>query len=189
MVKKATKLRAVPNPVTKLDLGCGKSKKEGFHGVDMRPFEGVDTVLDLGRDTWPWADGSIEEVHCAHFLEHLAAPERIHFVNELWRVMAPGAKAMVITPHWASHRAYGDLSHQWPPVSEMWFYYLNREWREQNAPHNDFYKCDFQCVWGWALHPEIAPRNQQYQEHALKFWKEAALDTICTMTKPSDAKT
>lgn len=184
MVKKATKLKAVPAPVIRLDLGCGKAKKEGFHGVDCRDFPGVDTVMNIGFDTWPWPDDSVEEVHCSHFVEHLTALERIHFVNELWRVMKPGAKALVITPHWASNRAYGDLSHQWPPVSEMWFYYLSREWREQNAPHNDFYKCNFVCAWGYNLHPEIAPRNAEYQQHALKFWKEAALDTICTMEKP-----
>ena len=196
-----TKLKAVEAPL-KLDIGCGKNKKEGFHGVDKIAFEGVDTVIDLAGKTpqfansadpfkphggefkkWPWPDESVEEVHCSHFVEHLTASERIHFVNELYRVLKPGAKALLITPHWASNRSYGDLTHQWPPVSEMWFYYLSKDWRAINAPHNDFYTCDFEATWGYGLLQDVAVRNQQYQMHALTFWKEAAQDTIATLTK------
>ena len=86
-------------------------------GVDSRPFPGVDVVLDLTARThdagcnthvgaarcdcsanardrlapfapWPWADASIDEAHSSHFIEHLTAPERAHFVNELYRVLA-----------------------------------------------------------------------------------------------------
>jgi predicted SAM-dependent methyltransferase len=96
-------------PALKLDLGCGKNKKPGFLGVDCRKFEGVDVVADLSKGTWPWKDGSVDEVHCSHFIEHLTAAERIHFVNELHRVLKPGAPAHVIVPHWNSHRAFGLL--------------------------------------------------------------------------------
>ena len=178
------KLKAVETQkLLKLDLGCGPNKKEGFTGVDSRAFDGkVDVVHDLTKK-WPWKDASVEEAHCSHFLEHLNAEGRIHFVNELYRVLIPGAKCQVIVPHWASNRAYGDLTHQWPPVSEMWFYYLDKSWRAANAPHNDFYTCDFLCTWGYSMHPGLAPRNTDYQQHALQFWKEAAQDMICTMTK------
>lgn len=163
-----------PAPV-RLDLGCGKTKKAGFTGIDSRPFDGVDLVADL-REAWPWNDSSVDEVHCSHFLEHLTAAERIHFVNELYRVLKSDAQAAIIVPHWASCRAYGDLTHQWPPVSEFWFYYLSKAWRAENAPHNDGYCCDFAATWGYGLHPALQPRNQDYQMHALQFWKEAAQD-------------
>jgi len=168
-----------PEGPTKIDLGCGKSKKEGFYGVDSHPFPGVDLTHDL-RKAWPWKDSSVEEAHCSHFIEHLTAMERVHFVNELHRVLQPGGKAIVIGPHWASNRAYGDLTHQWPPVSEMWFYYLDKGWRANNAPHNDFYTCDFTVTWGYSLHPSLHSRNTEYQQHALQFWKEAAQDFIAT---------
>ena len=167
----------------KLDFGCGPNKREGFLGVDSRPFDGkVDVVCDLTKP-WQWKDNSVEEGHCSHFIEHLNAAERIHFVNELYRVLIPGGKCQVITPHWASSRAYGDLTHQWPPVSEFWFYYLDKNWRAQNAPHNDGYKCDFNVTWGYNLHPAIVSRNQEYQQHALQFSKEAAQDTIAMFVK------
>lgn len=165
----------------KLDLGCGKNVREGFEGVDCRDF-GQKHIVDL-RKSWPWQDGSVEEVQCSHFVEHLTSAERIHFVNELYRVLIPGGKCTLIVPHWASCRAYGDLTHQWPPVSEFWFYYLDKNWREQNAPHNDFYKCDFLATWGYSMHQHIIPRNQEYQMHAMNFWKEAIQDIIATLTK------
>lgn len=177
------KLKKVLKPVEiKLDLGCGKNKREGFLGVDCRKFEGVDQVVDLRKD-WPWDDDSVTEVHCSHFVEHLTANERIHFMNELHRVLIPKGKATIITPHWASCRAYGDLTHQWPPVSEFWWYYLSKDWRAGNAPHNDGYTCDFECVWGYGMRPDIAARNQEYQQYAMANYKEAITDMHCTLTK------
>jgi hypothetical protein len=166
----------------RLDLGAGKNKRAGFIAVDIRPFDGVDVVTDLTKP-WPWADGSVSEVHASHFIEHLDGYERIHFVNELYRVLVPGGKATLIVPNWASNRAYGDLTHKWPPVSEFWFYYLKKDWREVNAPHNDTYACDFDATWGYNLHPEVSVRNQEFQMFALKFYKEAATDTVATLVK------
>jgi hypothetical protein len=167
----------------RIDLGCGKKKREGFIGVDIRQFDGVDVVCDLGKDAWPWSDSTVEEVHCSHLVEHLKPEERIHFVNELWRVMKPGAKAMIFAPHWASCRAYGDLTHQWPPISEQWPYYLNRAWREEQAPHNDGYKCDFEQTVGHAPSPVLTGRSPDYVAFALSFYKESALDILITLTK------
>jgi hypothetical protein len=171
----------LPRPL-KLDLGCGKNKREGFLGVDVRSFPGVDIVTDI-RGKWMWSDNTVEEVNCSHFLEHLTASERIHFVNELYRVMKPGAKATIVVPHWCSTRAYGDLTHQWPPVSEFWFYYLGKNWRDENAPHNDGYTCDFDATWGYGMHGALMVRNEEFRQFAINFYKEAATDIIATLTK------
>ena len=167
----------------KLDFGCGKNKREGFTGVDIMKFDGVDVVMDAGNDPWPWEDNSIEEAHASHFLEHLKANERIHFVNELYRVLQPGAKATIITPHWASCRAYGDLTHQWPPVCEFWFYYLSPEWRAVNAPHNDFYTCDFEASWGYSLSPAANGMSQERLQFAMANYKEFVTDMNATIIK------
>ncbi len=174
----------------KLDIGCGSRKQEGFHGVDQYAMEGVDTVLNVGEEVWPWEDGSVEEIHASHFLEHLTAKQRMHFMNEAFRVLKDGGKATIITPHWASNRAYGDMTHQWPPVAEMFYYYLSKDWRKTQAPHTDSewnkdgFSCDFQASWGYSLHPEIVQRSQDYQQLAMNFWKEAAQDLHATLTKP-----
>ena len=185
MSRKATKLKAVPDAPLRLDLGCGKSKKEGFLGVDRRKFDGVDIVMEL-MNVWPWGDSSVEEVHMSHVLEHFTGPQRVHIFNELFRVLIPDGKATIITPHWASNRAYGDFTHQWPPVSEMLYYYVNRQWRKDNAPDNDRewnpdgYNCNFEVTWGYGLKPEVTARNQEYQMFAMQYYKEAVLDMHAT---------
>ena len=172
----------------KLDLGCGPHKKEGFTGVDQTGFPGVDVMMDLRKD-WPWGDNCVEEAHCSHFLEHLNAMERVHFFNELYRVLKSGAKATVITPHWASCRAYGDPTHQWPPVSEFMWFYVIKKWRMDNAPHTDItnlaggFDCNFNVTWGYSLEPGVAMRNQEYQQMAMTYYKEACQDMIATLVK------
>lgn len=203
--------------ITKLDLGCGSNKKPGFYGVDRIKFDGVDLVFDLAKRNpdyiaevakyragelagepcvtneyvaWPFAADSIDEFHCSHFIEHLDWPQRIHFFNELWRVLKVGAKGQLILPHWASMRYYGDPTHK-EPMSEFAFYYLSKRWRldEKNAPHTDIkhnpngYNCNFEVVWGHSLHPLLQSRNQEYVTHALTFWKDAAQDLIANFTK------
>lgn len=166
----------------KLDLGCGPNKKEGFVGVDTIAFPGVDHVFNLGKETWPFPEDSVEEIHASHFMEHLDSEERVHCVNEMYRVMKKGAKATIIVPHWASSRAYGDLTHKWPPVSEFWFYYLNKEWCKANAPHSK-YTCDFDATWGYSTNPALHSRAMDFQSFALQFYKEAAQDIVATLTK------
>lgn len=181
-MKKSARLKAVKSiPILRLDLGCGPHPREGFTGVDVRDF-GQPITHDL-RKPWPWKDATVTEVHSSHFLEHLTGLERVHFVNELYRVLIPGGQAQIIVPHWNSCRAYGDYTHQWPPVSEFWFYYLSKEWRAQNAPHNDAYTCHFAATWGYSMHPSIIPRSAEYQQNALTFYKEAAQDIIATLVK------
>lgn len=173
----------------KLDLGCGPNKQPDHTGVDVRKFPGVDVVLDLGKAIWPWANESVAEAHSSHFLEHLTSLERIHFMNELHRVLVPGGKCKIIVPIWSSSRAYGDPTHQWPPIGEMTFLYLNRVWRATNAPHTDIswnpqgFKCDFEFGAGYSLHASIQHKSAEVQQHNVTFYKEAAQDIIATITK------
>lgn len=168
----------------RLDLGCGKAKKPGFTGVDSIAFEGVDVVCDLAQSRWPWADNSVEEAHCSHMLEHIPAKQRAHFFNELYRVLKLDAKATIITPHWCSNRAYGDLTHEWPPVSEMFYWYLSAKWRAENAPHQDFWTCNFDTFQpAYSPHPGLQFKAQEFRDLALMFAKEAAQDLICTVIK------
>lgn len=181
--QKALKVIA-PTKLWKLDLGCGRSKREGFTGVDIMQMDGkVDVVTDL-RQTWPWADNSVEEVNCSHFLEHLIPEDRIHFANELYRVMMPGAKCTLVVPHYRSERAYGDLTHVWPPVVGFWFAYLDKSWRESEVPYEKRYTCDFKgSTWGYTVNQALNGRSPEYVQNALTWWSEAAQDMVATLTK------
>ena len=176
----------------KLDLGCGPSPKEGFIGVDMYKMKGVDVVCNLAKNKWPWKDGTVDEVNCTHFIEHLTnfneKWERVHFFNELNRILKKGAKATLVFPHWCSNRYYGDPTHK-EPFSEMGFYYLSKEWRLTQAPHSDKkwnkngYDCDFEAQWVYSIRQDLISRNQEYQQNALQTQKEAAQDIVSTITK------
>lgn len=161
--------------------------------MDCIKFPAVKHVVKLGSRPLPFADGSVDEVHCSHFLEHLTTEERIFFLNDLWRVMKDGRQAVFVVPHWASGRAYGDPTHKWPAISEMFFYYLDRKWREQNAPHTDRkywkkgYACDFEFSLSYGIHPMIAAKNDEAKNFAVSFYKEACQDMIVTI-KPRKPK-
>lgn len=188
-IRKMRRHRLSTTPATlKLDFGCGPNPREGFEGVDQYAFGGkVKHVMDI-RDPWPFYSDSVAEAHSSHFVEHLDAAERVHFWNELYRVLVKDGKASIIVPHWASCRAYGDPTHKWPPVSEFAMYYLKREWRMGNAPHSDAsnwkdgLSCDFDAVWGYGMHPEIQVKSQDAQQFSFQWYKEAIQDLHITVT-------
>ena len=183
-----------PEPkLIRIDLGCGGKKRgEDWIGCDQYKMPGVDRIFDIGSAKWPFKDGSVEEAHSSHFIEHLTNLggkwERVHFFNELYRVLRNGAKTTLVFPHWCSQRYYGDPTHK-EPFSEFGFYYVSKAWRLSDAPHTDVtwnqdgYDCDFQATWGYSIHPQIQARNQEYQQEALLWKKDAALDIIATLVK------
>lgn len=194
MRKSRGKIEREEKEPIKLDFGCGPHKREGFKGVDQFEFVGVDYVLDIRKTPWPWKDESVSEAYASHFVEHLTGEERVQFANELYRVLIPGGTCQIIVPHWASCRAYGDFTHKWPPISEFWFYYLNADWRKDNAPHcdgkinPDGFRCHFAASWGYSMRGDLAVRNQDYQQFAMQNYKEVCEDTIATLTKMEMAK-
>ena len=141
------------------------------------------TDLAVVRKKWPHKSGTVDYVHLINLVQFLTPEERIHCVNELWRVLKVGGQAQIVAPHWCSARAMGDLSFVWPPISEAWFPHLNAEWRKREAPWSKLYKCDFDHTLGYGLHPAVINRNQEFQQHAVTFFKEAAQDIAATLTK------
>lgn len=92
----------------KVDLGCGGSKPEGFIGVDIVHGEGVDIVADL-REKFPFPDASVDEIRAYDTIEHL--PDKIHTMNEIWRVCKPGARVDILVPSTDGRGAFQDPTH------------------------------------------------------------------------------
>lgn len=104
----------------RLNLGCADRLIEGYLGVDIAPGPGVDIVADLSQ-RWPWADNEVDEVLALDVCEHIGdgyrvvddlfaaiipTPAkivhyngRIHFMNELHRVLCAGGRATIETPN------------------------------------------------------------------------------------------
>lgn len=169
----------------KLDLGCGDNKKEGFTGVDKFKTPSVDVEHDLFTFPWPFESESVEEVHSSHFIEHIPQYTRPRFYEELCRILVPGGKALLIAPYGKSARALQDFTHEWPPIVEGSFLYLNKAWREQNKLTHGLYdiKCDFDFTYGYALSPATAVRNQEAGAFALQNYWDAAQDLYVTLIK------
>ena len=170
-----------PEPVapTRLDIGCGKTTPEGWVGIDAIDF-GQKHVHDV-RKGIPFAESSVDEVRSSHFVEHLTGTERIAFFNELWRVMKDGATALIVTPNWSHSCAYGDPTHQWPPMSQCYPLYLHKEWRAANAPHAP-YTCHFDHVIAASWDGKLEVRNGEYKNFALDNYTNSFRDLIVTLT-------
>lgn len=91
----------------KLNLGCGDTPMAGWINVDLFPDPGV-MLADLNLD-WPWRDSSVERARAWHLFEHL--PDRVHTMNELWRVLMPDAIAEIQVPTIDSFGAWASPKH------------------------------------------------------------------------------
>jgi hypothetical protein len=165
----------------KIDIGCGKNKREGFIGVDSIKFDTVDVHFDVTSGPWPWEDGSVEEIHCSHFLEHLTREQWVPFFNEAHRVLQEGGKLTVITPHWSHACAYGDPTHksflsEWVPL------YLNKAWRDQNAPHVG-YTCDFDNTVAGSWDGWLNSKHSDMVNYAMQHYTNSYRDLILNLTK------
>lgn len=89
------------NPLTSpiwLDIGCGKRKAGGWFGVDIRHYDGVDKVMDIGSEKLPFKNNSVDEIKSIHVFEHLT-PEKLFFcMEECFRVLKPKGKLHVEVP-------------------------------------------------------------------------------------------
>jgi SAM-dependent methyltransferase len=167
----------------KLDLGSGGNKREGFLGVDISPDCGADIVHDLRVAPWPFEDASVEEVHCSHFFEHLTGAERIVFVEEMYRVMKPGAQAYMITPYWSSMESVQDPTHQWPPIAQGSYYYFNKTWRDQVRIDHYGIHSDFDIRFEFMLHKEWQQRSPQEQQFAARHYLNVVSELIAVLTR------
>lgn len=91
----------------KLNLGCGDTPLPDWQNVDIYPAPGV-YIADL-RGEWPWPDSSVQAVRAWHLFEHL--PDRVHTMNELWRIMAPAAIAEIQVPTVDGVAAFSSPTH------------------------------------------------------------------------------
>lgn len=166
----------------KLDLGCGQNVKEGYTGVDIAKVKGVGVVHDLTVTPWPFEDNSVDDIHSAHFFEHLTGVQRISFMEECWRILKPKTQMVIIVPHWSSMRSVQDPFHAWPPVCETSFLYFNKGWRDTNKLDHYPITCDFDFGYGFSLDPDVSVRNNDFVQFASKHYVNAIHDLHVTLT-------
>jgi predicted SAM-dependent methyltransferase len=101
----------------KVNLGCSTKLLQGYLNVDTWvPLPQLNGDLadcefkrvDLRR-MWPWKDESVEELRAYDIIEHL--PDKIHTMNEAWRVLKPGGMFDIIVPTTDGRGAWQDPTH------------------------------------------------------------------------------
>jgi SAM-dependent methyltransferase len=103
------------------DLGCGARKTAGAFGIDGVGLPGVDLVHDLRARPYPLPDGCAEEVVLSHVLEHFLDP--IAVLEEVWRILRPGGRVQIRTPHYSGLYAWKDPTHRRAFTSESFYYF------------------------------------------------------------------
>ncbi len=93
----------------KLDIGCGPNKREGYFGMDIHPYDGVDLVQDINQTPWQLDDSSCSEIFANQVIEHV--PDLLSFFRELHRVAADGCHITLTTPHYSSRNSWADPTH------------------------------------------------------------------------------
>jgi spore maturation protein CgeB len=91
-----------------IDLGCGTHKREGFIGVDLADGPDVDVVANLNQ-RFPFSDNSVDIVRAYDAIEHLH--DRIHTMNEIWRICKPNALVDIRVPSTDGRGAFQDPTH------------------------------------------------------------------------------
>lgn len=96
---------------TRLNLGCGRAKLEGFVNVDIAEAVSPDLVWDLDRFPYPLPRGHFHEIRALQVVEHLR--DIPAFMDEVHALLAPGGTVEITTPHYSHPNSYNDPTHRW----------------------------------------------------------------------------
>jgi SAM-dependent methyltransferase len=115
----------------KLELGSGKSIKEGFIGIDNSEFVTPDIKLNLEDAILPFDDNSVDEVYTAHTLEHIH--NLIPLMNEVHRVLRPHGTFDIYVPYVGALLAFQDPTHVRFFTAETFNYFCGSEFLWQHC--------------------------------------------------------
>ena len=94
-----------------LDVGCGINKYPGSIGIDRIPGTRADVLCELDHFPYPFRDGAFDEVRVIHVIEHLS--DVIKAMEEFHRVLVPGGRVFLVTPHYTDYSSFCDPTHRW----------------------------------------------------------------------------
>lgn len=97
----------------KLDIGCGREKREGYIGIDIAKNSDADIIASALY--LPVKDSVVDEIDCSHLVEHLYPEEAQKFFDEILRVLKEGGVARLkVDRDWTKRRLLSkDLSHKY----------------------------------------------------------------------------
>jgi SAM-dependent methyltransferase len=162
----------------RLNLGCGTDIRPGFVNLDIAPLPGVDVVHDLAVLPLPFPDAAFAEVNAKDILEHV---DLVAVLRELHRILAPGGRLVIESPHFTSPAVWIDPTHRTAFSIETLRFFVRDDHFASRAYYFDFH---FSAVaearivfhryrgqpWNYAVEPLVnrSPAVQRwYEETAL----------------------
>jgi SAM-dependent methyltransferase len=94
-----------------LDVGCGINKYPGSIGLDRNPRTRADVIANLDHFPFPFRDNSFREIRAVHVIEHVS--DVIRTMEEFHRLLAPGGRVFIVTPHYTDFSSFCDPTHRW----------------------------------------------------------------------------
>jgi ubiquinone/menaquinone biosynthesis C-methylase UbiE len=157
-----------------LDVGCGINKYPGAIGIDRNPDSRADVLCDLDHLPYPFADNSFDQLRAIHVIEHVS--DVIKTMEEFHRLVRPGGRVRIETPHYTDFSSFCDPTHRWHlnTFSFRYFgendagfgYYSRRKFREVAI------RVKLLAAWRWLGFEFLVnrfPRYRRFWEHYLCF--------------------
>ncbi|MBK9169429.1 MAG: class I SAM-dependent methyltransferase [Bryobacterales bacterium] len=157
-----------------LDVGCGVKTYPGAVGVDRNPDVRPDVLWDLDSFPYPFEESSFDSVRAIHVIEHLG--DVIKAMEEFHRLLRPGGRLRIETPHYTDFSSFCDPTHRWHLTSFSFRYF-----GEDHAGFGYYSRCRFRevsvrvkllALWKWLgfeLLVNRFPRFRRFWEHYLCF--------------------
>ncbi len=168
------KSKEVAVEVKPLKLNLGQQPVEGFDKVNFNPL----------KFPWPIKNESVEELVSPMQMNYMKSEQRLPYMEEIYRVLAPEGKAHIWVPYYSSMRAIQDYAAEWPPFCEASFLYFDQDWMKVNHPDRAM-KCNFSFGYGYQADPETANKNDETRAFWIKHYANAVLDLRVVLTRKS----
>ena len=160
-----------PRGALRVEIGGGKICRPGWLNLDHVHGEGtLRRRAEVGR--WPFESGTVHSLFASHVLEHIpAGDERIHVMNEAWRVLVPSGSFEIRVPLFPEAAAVADPTHLsfWMPQS--FDYFTGRSKESADYGIKVWEMASMVVVDGWELRVVlIRPREPDSLPVPARYW-------------------